>query len=127
MRFCTCEAYCGPYNGFWSVVFVNVEQYRRILRPFRGNTHALRALLEVNAGLKYLCYALYPILLPFVAMAPSVPSRYSFSIFIIAMAWLAFVPWVGVVLLLAGCVLEVCRVIGGMHYPKAVIVGQPLE
>lgn len=152
---------------------MDAQQYKAISDPFRRNPAALRALLGVNTGLKYLCYTLYPILLLLVAfyeptllikeiLVPAVsfivvsalravyneprpyetlsidplihketkgrsmPSRHIFSIFMIAMAWLAFVPWMGVVLLLAGCVLGVCRVIGGVHYPRDVIVGAAL-
>lgn len=53
----------------------------------------------------------------------SMPSRHIFSVFMIAMCWLAFKPWVGIVLLLAGGVMGVLRVIGGVHYPKDVVIG----
>lgn len=53
----------------------------------------------------------------------SMPSRHIFSVFMIAMCWLAYVPWVGIALLLAGALMGVLRVVGGVHYPRDVIVG----
>lgn len=41
----------------------------------------------------------------------------------IAMGWMAFEPWIGGFMMLAGCVLGFLRVIGGVHYPKDVLVG----
>lgn len=149
---------------------MNARQYEAIAAPFRDNPRALRILLGVNSGLKYLCYVLYPVLLILVAyyepglllrelLVPaalfiavsvfrylfdekrpyeafsfvplirkdtkgkSMPSRHIFSVFMIAMAWLRFMPLIGGFLLLAGCVLGVCRVVGGVHYPRDVIVG----
>jgi membrane-associated phospholipid phosphatase len=53
----------------------------------------------------------------------SMPSRHVFSIFIIAMSWLWFAPPVGIVLLAVGVVLSAIRVIGGVHFPRDVLVG----
>lgn len=149
---------------------MDADQYRAISQPFRANERALRVLLALNKGLKYLCYVLYPVLLILVALqepqlllkeilvpavlfvavsafrylyneprpyetlainplihkstkGKSMPSRHIFSVFMIAMCWLAYVPWVGVVLLLAGALMGVLRVVGGVHYPRDVIVG----
>lgn len=149
---------------------MDAEQYQAISQRIRRNESALRAFLELNRILKYLCYALYPTLLIFVAfceprllwkeilvpavlfvlvsafrrlyneprpyevldidplirkstMGKSMPSRHIFSVFMIAMAWLAFVPWVGVALIMVGIVMGVLRVVGGVHFPRDVIVG----
>lgn len=59
------------------------------------------------------------------AMAPgkSFPSRHTFSAFAIAASWfVASVP-VAVVLLVAAGVLAVCRVLGGVHFPRDVVAG----
>ena len=53
----------------------------------------------------------------------SMPSRHVFSIFVIAMAFLWIVPWLGVVLLVLGAALACVRVIGGVHFPRDVLVG----
>ena len=149
---------------------MNAEQYAALSRPFRDNPAALRMLLAVNYGLKWLCYLLYPILLilvglnepalllkeilvpaalfiglsvfrrlynaprPYEALAidplmhkdtqgRSFPSRHIFSVFMIAMCWLAYCPTLGIVLLVGGVVMAATRVIGGVHYPRDVIAG----
>lgn len=149
---------------------MNAEQYAALSRPFRDNPAALRTLVLVNDGLKWLCYLLYPMLLivvtlydpslllkeilvpavlfiglsvfrrfynaprPYEALAidplihkdtqgKSFPSRHIFSVFMIAMCWLAYCPLVGIALLAGGVVMAVVRVIGGVHYPRDVIAG----
>lgn len=47
---------------------MNAEQYTALSRPFRDNPAALRTLVLVNDGLKWLCYLLYPMLLILVAL-----------------------------------------------------------
>lgn len=149
---------------------MNAEQYEALSRPFRAHPAALRVLKDVNDGLKYLCYVLYPVLLVLLALhepaellrailtpavlfvglsafrrlydAPrpyealeidplihkstkgrSFPSRHIFSIFMIAMCWLAYCVPMGVFLLICGVFMAAIRVIGGVHYPKDVITG----
>lgn len=53
----------------------------------------------------------------------SFPSRHIFSVFMIAMCWLAYCPPLGIALLVSGVVMAIIRVIGGVHYPKDVIAG----
>lgn len=53
----------------------------------------------------------------------SLPSRHVFSMFVIAMTFLWLLPPVGILLLICGAVLAAVRVIGGVHYPRDVIVG----
>lgn len=53
----------------------------------------------------------------------SFPSRHVFSSFVIAMGWLAWRWPVGVALLVASAMLAVVRVLGGVHWPRDVIVG----
>jgi membrane-associated phospholipid phosphatase len=53
----------------------------------------------------------------------SMPSRHVFSIFIIAATWLWIVPAVGMVFLVFGTLLACLRVIGGVHFPRDVLVG----
>ena len=54
------------------------------------------------------------------------PSRHTFSIFAIAMAFLAWNTAAGIVLLVAGCYMAVVRVLGGVHYPRDVAAGAVL-
>ena len=51
------------------------------------------------------------------------PSRHIFSIFMIAMCWLAYCVPLGVFLLVCGVFMAAIRVIGGVHFPKDVIAG----
>ncbi|GEK88264.1 phosphatase PAP2 family protein [Alkalibacterium putridalgicola] len=53
----------------------------------------------------------------------SFPSRHVFSIFVIATTLYFISKPLGIFLLLAGSILAVLRVIGGVHYPRDVIAG----
>ena len=53
----------------------------------------------------------------------SMPSRHAFSFMVIALCWVRFFLPVGVVLVVLGLLLSVVRVVGGVHYPKDVLVG----
>ena len=53
----------------------------------------------------------------------SFPSRHTFSAFAIAASWFAASVPVAVVLLVAAGVLAVCRVLGGVHFPRDVVAG----
>lgn len=53
----------------------------------------------------------------------SFPSRHVFSIFVIAMAWLAYLPPVGATLLVLSALMAFVRVVGGVHWPHDVIAG----
>jgi membrane-associated phospholipid phosphatase len=53
----------------------------------------------------------------------SFPSRHIFSCFLIAMCWMKYSHVLGIFLIFAGLFLAVARVLGGVHYPRDVIVG----
>lgn len=54
----------------------------------------------------------------------SMPSRHAFSIFMIAFSWIVpGYPVIVVILTLVGVALAIIRVLGGVHYPRDVIVG----
>lgn len=53
----------------------------------------------------------------------SFPSRHVFSVFVIASTLYFISKPLGIFLMLAGCVLAVLRVIGGVHFPRDVIAG----
>ncbi|MDU5613732.1 MAG: phosphatase PAP2 family protein [Slackia sp.] len=53
----------------------------------------------------------------------SFPSRHAFSMAMIAMTWMAWMPAVGSALLIASAFMATVRVVGGVHYPKDVIAG----
>lgn len=54
----------------------------------------------------------------------SMPSRHAFSMFMIAFSWLVpGYPVVVVILTIVGIALAIIRVLGGVHYPRDVIVG----
>lgn len=53
----------------------------------------------------------------------SFPSRHTFSIFIISMAFYYILPVIGIILMGLGTVLAMVRVLGGVHFPRDVIAG----
>lgn len=53
----------------------------------------------------------------------SMPSRHVFSATIISMCVLKTNIYIGMVCLILSLLLAICRVIGGVHYPKDVIAG----
>lgn len=57
------------------------------------------------------------------APGKSFPSRHIFSIFIIAVTLFWVWPIPGIIVGIAGTVLAVCRVMGGVHFPRDVIAG----
>ena len=53
----------------------------------------------------------------------SFPSRHVFSVFVIATTLYYIFKPLGIILMLAGVLLAILRVIGGVHFPKDVVVG----
>lgn len=53
----------------------------------------------------------------------SFPSRHVFSIFVIAMTLFYISKPLGIFLMVAGVILAILRVIGGVHFPRDVIAG----
>lgn len=89
-----------------AVLFVGLSAFRRLYdapRPYEA--------LEINP----LMYKS--------TKGKSFPSRHIFSIFMIAMCWLAYCVPMGAFLLVCGVFMAAIRVIGGVHYPRDVITG----
>ena len=53
----------------------------------------------------------------------SFPSRHCASAGVIAMVSMAFIPWLGVVMLVLAVIVALSRVFSGMHYISDVVVG----
>jgi membrane-associated phospholipid phosphatase len=53
----------------------------------------------------------------------SFPSRHVFSVFILAMTYLWLCPPAGVVFLVIGVLLALCRVVLGVHFPRDALAG----
>ena len=95
-----------PLVGVTAVGFVAVSFFRR----------------RFNAPRPYECCAIAP-LIARDGSGKSFPSRHTFSAFAIAASWFAASVPVAVVLLVAAGVLAVCRVLGGVHFPRDVVAG----
>ena len=95
-----------PLVGVTAVGFVAVSFFRR----------------RFNAPRPYECCAIAP-LIARDGVRKSFPSRHTFSAFAIAASWFAASVPVAVVLLVAAGVLAVCRVLGGVHFPRDVVAG----
>ena len=97
---------------------------RAVLVP--GVSFALVTVLRkaINAPRPYEVFDASPII-PKDTRGNSFPSRHVFSIFVIAMTFCACCPlaWVGPVMLVAGVLLAVIRVVSGVHFPRDVVVG----
>ena len=77
---------------------------------------------KINAPRPYEIWEIVP-LLDRDSPGKSMPSRHVFSATIISMACLHASLAVGVILLLLSAILGLVRVLGGVHYPKDVVVG----
>lgn len=96
----------APLVGVTAVGFAAVSFFRK----------------RFNAPRPYECCAIAPLIARDGA-GKSFPSRHAFSAFAIAASWFAASAPVAVVLLVAAVVLAVCRVLGGVHFPRDVVVG----
>lgn len=96
----------APLVGVTAVGFAAVSFFRR----------------RFNAPRPYECCSIAPLIARDGA-GKSFPSRHAFSAFAIAASWFAGSAPVAVVLLVAVVVLAVCRVLGGVHFPRDVVVG----
>ena len=77
---------------------------------------------KINAPRPYETWEIVP-LLDRDRPGQSMPSRHVFSATIISMACLHASLSVGVILLILSAILGLVRVLGGVHYPKDVVVG----
>ena len=77
---------------------------------------------KINAPRPYEVWEIIP-LLDRDSPSQSMPSRHVFSATIISMACLHASLSVGVILLVLSALLGLVRVLGGVHYPKDVVVG----
>lgn len=78
-----------------------------------------------NAPRPYECCAIAP-LIARDGVGCSFPSRHAFSAFAIAASWFAASAPAAIGLLLAACILAICRVLGGVHFPRDVVAGAVL-
>lgn len=76
----------------------------------------------LNAPRPYEKWAIQP-LIPRDGHGESMPSRHVFSAMTIALCIWQVNLWLGLVLVLLACLLAWLRVLGGVHYPRDVVVG----
>lgn len=96
----------APLVGVTAVGFAAVSFFRR----------------RFNAPRPYECCSI-ALLIARDGAGKSFPSRHAFSAFAIAASWFVASAPVAVVLLVAAVVLAVCRVLGGVHFPRDVVAG----
>ena len=77
---------------------------------------------KINAPRPYEVWGIVP-LLDRDSPGQSMPSRHVFSATIISTAYLHATLSVGLILLILSAILGLVRVLGGVHYPKDVLVG----
>ena len=77
---------------------------------------------KINAPRPYEVWEIVP-LLDRDSSGQSMPSRHVFSATIISMACLHASLSVGLILLILSAILGLVRVLGGVHYPKDVLIG----
>lgn len=89
-----------------------------------GITFVLLSLVRkyINASRPYEVFDIVPIINKD-TKGSSFPSRHVFSAFIIAMTLYYVSMPIGVFLMLLGSILAIVRVVGGVHFPRDVIVG----
>lgn len=96
--------------------------YRAVLVP--GVSFGLVSWIRdrINAPRPYEEWRMDP-LIPKETKGHSMPSRHVFSTAVIAMTYLRFQTAIGIIMLLLAVLSASLRVVGGVHYPRDVIVG----
>ena len=111
-----------PALLFYLLVLRDFRFWRCFLTPAVGLVFVSILRRLINAPRPYEKYDFRP-LLPKDKKGESFPSRHLFSVFMIAMAYYyVYVP-MGIYLTVLGVLLGVLRVVGGVHFPKDVLVG----
>lgn len=115
------------YVAFLSLVlFMNSEKDQRLLRVILvcGISFILVSVFRkvCNSDRPYTIYNFEPIIKK-EKKGESMPSRHVFSAFVISMAFLYIFSWLSIILFIVSILICIGRVIGGVHFPKDVIVG----
>lgn len=96
----------APYIIIPGIAFVLLSLARKIL----------------NSPRPYEAWAIHPLIIK-KSKGQSMPSRHVFSATVISVCILRENLFLGLLLLLLSALLALCRVLGGVHYPKDVIIG----
>ena len=115
------------------------QRYEQWAAPLRGRPGVVRALNIVNRGIVIVFYVVYALLLGWACVSDPwrlVPLVGVTAVGFVAVSFFrrrfnaprpyeccAIAPPVAVVLLVAAGVLAVCRVLGGVHFPRDVVAG----
>ena len=113
-----------PALLFWMLLEKPQVLAQAVIVPFNSFVILTAFRYAVNARRPYEVFEIPPVI-PKDTKGKSFPSRHVFSVFIIAMTYLFLCPavWIGILLLAAGVLLAIVRVVSGVHFPKDVIAG----
>ena len=113
--------YVGVLLGaFWTRSWLGLLVY--LLLPAAGFVLLSLVRKKINHPRPYESWAISPLLAKDVS-GKSLPSRHVFSSALVATAALTLWPWLGLVLLVLTGLLALVRVLGGVHYPRDVVIG----
>ena len=114
------------YAGLLFYICYNQESWQAVL-PYiliPGLSFVLLSLVRkfLNQPRPYEAWAIHPLIIK-KSKGQSMPSRHVFSATVISVCILHENLFLGLLLLLLSALLALCRVLGGVHYPKDVIIG----
>ena len=105
----------------WLALSGDPRLARAVLVPGIGFVVVSGARVAINAPRPYEAYRIDP-LIHKDTQGKSMPSRHLFSACIIACTLLWIEPWWGALAFIACAIVAFCRIIGGVHFPRDVVV-----
>ena len=128
--FCKSSQFCNNQNNAlylsdtFTLPFLDSKEWDGFNTFCPGTSFILLSLLRkiLNQPRPYERWTISPLIIKD-AKGQSMPSRHVFSAVVISVCVLRVTTWAGIFLLILSALLAFCRVLGGVHYPKDVVVG----